>query len=117
MKSVLLITLVLLVIQIAKGFEGFEPICHPATLGDDAWAKAECCCSGDCDDRQNWIVYQGNDDFANRCEGKCQECECTRISISGRMDDEEDGSGIEVLKWTSEDTFSAIGAPHFEFNI
>ena len=108
----MLISFALLVIQMAQGF---EDICHPATLGDEAWAKAECCCTEnatDCDDRQNWILFEGYDDFAEKCPGKCQECECTESSISARID-----GGVKVKTWTPEDEFHANGAPNLGFNI
>ena len=77
--------------------------------------KAECCCTEnatDCDDRQNWILFEGYDDFAEKCPGKCQECECTESSISARID-----GGVKVKTWTPEDEFHANGAPNLGFNI
>ena len=109
MKTIMLISLAILVIQMVQGI---EEICHPATLGDDVWAKAEYCCLGDCVDRENWHVFDGYENFAENCPGKCQECECTRRSISARID-----GGNEVFTWTAEDEFNANGAPNLAFNI
>ena len=108
MKSIMLISLAFLVIQMAQGD---ELICHPATLSDDVWAKTEYCCLGDCADKDNWHVFEGYEDFANNCPGKCQEAQCTKRSIA-RID-----GGNEVFTWTAEDEFNANGAPVLAFNI
>ena len=110
MKGAILITLVLFVTNVAVGFDGFEPICHPATLGDDAWSKSECCCSENCDDRENWILYEGKDDFSRKCNGKCKECECTLWGINSRL-----GGASNVVTWSPEGDLEAIGSPNLGY--
>ena len=109
MKTIIPAILALLIIHVVFGIEN---ICHPATLGDDAWSKSECCCFQNCDDRENWILYNGNnDEFAESCP-KAIKCECTERIIGPRIGGGGEG---DVVTWDAGEAGAGMGFPNLGF--